>query len=774
MTREIGTYADDYSALSTIYCAESSSLDLIESYTRFLYIKESENCPEIVIEAAGDVVGRVVEGIKHLIESIVDFFKRIILYLKALFGDISDVSAVLKKRLSEMPDIAFTISGFNFTVLDKSGPNMIEFQNIVNRYNEDIRDISKLKIDDIKHEINDWLDTDHINTLRGQVLGTNRTIDADDFQKEIRAYFRNDAEHASDIKVDRVMINEIINHASKLESVRDAAIKDRDKLITLLTKTEEFFTKTIYPTFKGTTKTMNLATVDVKDDKFSTKTNYTTVNDTQAVDISAYTTLKSRQVNVIGSIISTVACERANALKDQVAQEKKILKRCLFNYNEGYTKKTDTTKALNLDLGDNGVDFVSIAEQSHTQLMHQYNIIHGNILAGEAKLLLESKRTGEIHYLMEADTTKASGKIKESILNLVAALIKKFREKSIANRKKYEPWINDIYGKHKSELLEKAKNHAGLKMYEFWKVQPKTVGSALGRAITTAYSTSDFSTVAFAEPYLKGLVIDGSNVSALKVEHLNSTEIRKPLLNYFRVGDSSDKISPVVANGSTLASQLDGMCNYILKYDDMVSVLNHIQNALSSAVKKISITESTITGSTYLALIGKTICESELTLCKDYNKIFGSPMRDILEVTGTATGGNTTSGNVRAAVNANAKAASAEKENGEQAVTSVQDMGNEEKEKAGASGIKQEKTNDTKAAYKRAVDHFFKIAIACYEQAREEQFIVYLNAIAEIAGARPKFDKNDAYVPVTWGSSETGDNKAVNSNDDTAKAEPVK
>lgn len=778
MDHSIGTYAEDISALSTVYCMESSTTSILEAFTRFTYLKESGEYPDIVTEAACDIVDKIVTGIKKFIESVKDFFKRILLYLKAMFGDITDVASQLKPRLSKMEDIKFTIQGFKFTVLDKSGPDMSAFQSLVNEYNDDVRDISKMKISEIKQNINDWLDTDHIAVLRGQVLGTNSAISDDDFIAEVRMYYRDGESHTKDINVDKSMVNEILGHASKLESARDAAIKDRDNLISLLTKTEDFFSKTIYPTFKGTTKTMNMATISTTDNKFSTKTNYVSVDDQRTTDLSTYATLKYNQVNKIGSIISTVACERVNALKDQVVQEKKILKKCLFDYKDGYTK-TDITEAFTFDPGDRGVDYVTIAEQNHINTMQSYNAVHVNMLVEEARFLLESQMRGEVHYLMEADTTKASGKIKESILNLISSLIKKFREKAINNRKKYEPWINDIHGNHKKELMEKAKAHAGLKMYEFWKVKPKSVGSALGRAITTAYSSNDYNSVAFAEPYLKGLTINGSNISSLKVEHLNSTEIRKPLLNYFRVGDSDTKIEPVVANGSTLASQLDGMCNYILKYDDMISVLTHIQNALSNAVKKLTVTESRITGTTYLALIERPICESILTNCRDYNLIFGSPMQSILEAEeagGTAKGGNTTSGQVRASVNANAKAASAEKKNGEQAVTAVKDMGDEEKAKAGQSGINEEKTDASKAAYKTAVDHFFKIAIACYEQAREEQFIVYLNALAEIAGARPKFDKDGNYIPVKWGSGEATTDNAGESNADTdvAKAEPVK
>lgn len=752
MDNTLDVYADDISALSIIYAMESDASATTESFIRWAYLLESGASSDVVMESGGDIIASIINSIKKFIEKIKDFFKRILLYLKAAFGDLTEVSAQLKSRLNEMSKISFTISGYKFTVLDRPAPNIDEFKKIVSSYNEDMKDIASLKMEDVKTEINEWLSDEHLEKLRGQVLGSNEMIADDEFTEEIRKYYRDGEDKPKDINVDKSMVNEIIGHAKRLEDTKKSAIKDRDNLITLLNKTEEFFNRTIYPVYRGTTKLVDMSTINVDNNKFSKESNTKTVTDNQAKDISVYATLKSRQVNKIGAIITSVACERANALKDQIKQEKTILRKCLFEYKNGTSKPTTTTEST----GINGVDYVTVAEQSCISTQRDYNALMVHTLTEEGRFLMESVNSGEVFYLMEADSTHLVGKLKETVLSFVRKIVTAFRKKALENTEKYGDWINDVWVNHKDEMVAKAREHAGLKMYAFWKTKPKADGATLARAITTAYGTSNYTDVSFAGPYLKGLYINGRSVGTPKVDTLKDTEIRKPLLNYFRVSESAMDVKPVALKGNELISQLDGMCKYILSYKDIPNVLTRMEHALENAEKKLSVTESTITGNTYLGLIGQCVCESDILLCKDYEAFFGTPVYEAtpgVAVTGTkpATGGNTTSGQVRKAVNANAAGA----KEAEQSITAVKDVEDKAKDVSNASGIKEEKTNTEKVAYKAAVDHFFKIAIAAYQQAREEQFIAYLNAIAEIAGARPKFDENGKYIPVKWGKEET-------------------
>ena len=314
------SYCPTCEALSIIYETMESDSETFKSFVHTGLLMESGASEDIVMESVSDMFKTIAEGFNKFIKKVKEFFKKILLYITSAYQDLDKVAAQVKDVINDK-DIDFTVNGFKFTVMDKSGPNTTEFRNIVNSYNEDMQNLSKLKESTINKEILEWLDENNLDKLRGQVLGTNDKISQDDFLDEVRSYYRNGELSTNTIKVTKNMVQDIINHAKKLEDVKKSSIKDRDTLIELLTKTESFFGRTIYSYYKGSTRQVNVNKISIDNDKFSKEDNNVNVDDNLTKLITVYASYKAKQVNKIAGMINLVACERVNALRDQIKQE---------------------------------------------------------------------------------------------------------------------------------------------------------------------------------------------------------------------------------------------------------------------------------------------------------------------------------------------------------------------------------------------------------------------------------------------------------------------
>ena len=628
--------------------------------------------------------------------------------------------------------------------MDKKGPDMTEFRSIVDEYNTDMENIQKLKIDDVKKSITDWLAESNLDKLRGQVLGVNKIISDDDYLTTVREYFRNDDSETIKITVDNSYVRGIISHAKKLEDIKKESIKDRDNLITLLSKTEKFFDRTIATSYRGTQARVNVDKINVDDNKFSREDRYIKTTDDITRNVSSYATLKYKQVNKIASMINLVACERVNALKDQIKQERVILRRCLF----GDTKEETTIESYNVfpNLGDKGLTYDAIAMESNVLNYKYYHEVSKTILLEEAKFLIESIQTQEVHYLLEADMTKGLGKIKTGIANIIQKIVKTFREKAIGNVEKYGPWIDDI----KDGLEEKAKKKNELKMANFFNADYVAMANKLSSSIDKAYNETNYDSTQFASSIISSLN---------SIDKINDDSSRALLINYFRTGKADDKLSTVTLNGENLSKKVNEMCNYVSKYDSLVKrPADTIKKSIDDKSEKFKVTESMITGDTYIDLIGQRICESEIVACIDYVPMFGHV---ITEVEKPKIGGSTEGLGDAGKANAEAqKAAEPETDSATKIVATAK----EDENGNPATGVKEDKTNNKAVEYKKNVDRFYKSCISFYLKAREEQFLAYVNAIAEIDGARPVF-KDGKYVPKAERNKESKEATKTESSD---------
>lgn len=744
-----------YEALSIIYENLESEADTFKSFLASRYLMESGASNDIVMEGVTDVFKSIVNGIKKFIQAIKDFFKKILLYITSAYQDLDKVATEVEKVIKDK-NINFKINGYKFTVVGKNAPNMDEFRRIVSEYNSDMDKVSELKKSEIKDVITEWLSDDNLNKLRAEVLGVSNSITEDDYNDEIRKYYRDGEDTTHEISVDNSYVRGIISNAKHLEDTKKSAIKDRDNLISLLSKTENFFDKTLQTYYKGSQKKADVDKVNVDDDKFSTETR--TVNTSNSINevITTYASYKSKQVNKIGSMINMVASERVNALKDQIKQERTILRKCLFGDTDNGNSKSDVAETY---IADIPVDYSIYAIESSIATENVYQNAIGLGLLEETEFLLKSIEDGEVYRILEADTAKMSGKIKQTISNIIEMVVKSFRQKAMGSDEFNKAWIEDIT-KPENKLEEKAKAKSEFTMTNFFGVKEATRNTMvrnLKSAISTSYKSEKYDDASWATSILPSLKT---------MEDVRDTNTRTTMLNYYRTGKADTELEKKTMNGSELASRIKEMTDYILNYAGKVTKpTEELSSAIKSASEAFKVTESW-TPETFLSIINCSIMESDVIMCRDFDTVFG-----VMEAGGTGAEKtvNNTAATAKQETQSNKEADEASNQNAT-AIQSEDDpkAAEELKDKTG------EKTNTSAVAYKKALDNFFKNCITLYLKAREEQYIAYKKALASIDGENPKKDKNGKYIPKSERKANKNKEESDNAVNNESKEEEKK
>lgn len=726
-------------ALSIIYGTQESDMNTFKAFVYEGYLMESGATRDIVMEGAFDIFKSIADGIKKFIERIKEFFKKILLYITAAYDDLDKVAKQAEPIVKNMKEVDFTIDGYKFTVLDTSGPNIKEFQNIVSEYNSDMEDLAKVKDAEIKKKLLDWMSDSHLDKLRAEVLGVSTSITEDDYLDEIRKYYRDGEDSSGDIKVTKSMVMDIIGHAKRLEDVKKAAIKDRDNLIALLSRTETFFNKNLPTMYRGNQMQGNTAKISVADNKFSKEDNYQNVTDSSVKLITTYATFKSRQVNKIASMINLVACERVNALRDQIKQERVVLRKCLFNDKREDVKVEESAIQIFPNIGYNGRCFTTYAMESNVIDSKAYDAISQMVLLNEATFLTQSALTNRVHYLMEADMDSGLGKVKSAIGAIIESVVAAFRKKAIGEASKYKPWLDEIKG----GLADKAKEKKEFKMANFADADYNAMANTIVSSIRKAYASKDYNDTSFAKDIIN---------SFDSFEKINDDSSRALMLNYFRTGKADAKLDIATFNGSSLAGKVPEMIKYIEQYGNNVTKpAENISSTFKTQNEAFKVTESFMNGSTFLDLIGKPICESEVVLCTDYNEMFSpvSESKHTIVTEDTDIGGKVEGLGKAGAEAVKAAGGEGAKESNQQAEevkSATQVSSTDDPKVAAENGTAEKKTNNAAVTYKKNVDRFFKNCITLYIKAREEQFLAYVNALSEIDGGKPKFDKNGKYL----------------------------
>lgn len=702
---------DNASMLADIYCFEEFSHHIYENSVRAEYMCNLTGNQEFVTEGFTDALKTMGNAVKMLIARIKDFFVSFLRSIRSYSMTLEKFAKEYKDDLLKA-DCDFKIAGYNFNVMSSKDINMSDFNKLVATYNTVIGDIKNSSLSDIVKAGIEFSSDTNLNEIRARVIGTGGAISKDDYIDEVRKFYRGSKDPV-DIHVTSSTIKSILDDVDKLVKMRNAAIKDRDTIIALLSKAEMFFDRKADIIYKNSERMIGTRTIDVgSDNGMSTKNAPVDHDDDTMKKVSQLLTIKYNETRVLSTIINIAVTERANALKDMVIQNRRILGKAIRS------PKDNTVSECS-------IDYTDMMEQVDYVLHDTYIEECKKAISEEANWVITCIENGMISdTVMEA----VGDKIVETFKTLIGNIIGMFQKKAIDMYQKYEPWFND---QAVIDAVTTNAVHKSLEVMEYWKVTPSAAEvQRISRLMKTVVTKPiDTSACPWAAPYVK----------AIKIEELAADkDLDTKLKNLFRVGEKdSVKVSKVTIGGNNLKSKIPSMFKYLSTYDRLAKSTQ----TLSSTAKSLSVPVAEhLNADSHLGLLGRTVMESDMFLLE----VDDNPLLSEKPTT--------------AAAKIRADGVAAEKKAGE-SPTKVVDKSNDDIKTQG-----QTKTGDnTLANYYKTGIRFAQKVVSSYITVLEERYIVYVGIITNCADKRhlPRF-KDGKYI----GYDAMTDNKVGTKTDD--------
>lgn len=693
----IEALVDDCSLYESIYQFEDINVDLFANMARSRYNASlMEGDRSILMEGLGDVCATIGNAIKKLIIAIKDFFVKFVKMITSFHMNLKDFVKKYKDDLLKV-DCDFDIMGYDFKVLDSKDPNMDDFRELVDGYNSSLSNIDSVKKVDITKEGNAFLEEKHLDEIRGRVLGVGGVIPKDDFTETVRKYYRGTNEPDT-VHVNSGVVQEIVNTVDKLWDMKNKSIKDRDKIILLLNKAETFFHRKVGTAYRGNQKKVDARTFELDDDVRTAKTKETDINDSDSTleKVNLLVTTKYNETRAVSSIINVVITERANALKDMVKQNRKIVGKALSS-----GKKSDTT--------EEATDYSNIIEQFEYVYHDTAMAESKDLLRSELNFLMESLDSGVIETeMLEADLKKAAttaGKaVKEAIGSVIDNIMRMYREKAIRNIQEKKDWYTN------QEVIDGVIANAEAKSFNMVPLWDGVYGQRAISSIQTLFKAAsekptDPASANFAKDFT-GI----KTISELKADK----DMTAKLKNYFRTGKKDVvTVEPVSIGKKQLQNRVKDMFDYLADYDN----ISKGSETLGKAAKNIKqpVGES-VSMDTFINLLCAPICESDLILLeKDETTAANAGAQNAAQTRSAAPN--------QAAQNNGSEQVSVTKAED----TSVQTTGNQATDP-------NAKKDTTLADYHRVVGRFCRQVASAYVTTLEERFLLYYNTLVSCAG----------------------------------------
>lgn len=705
---------------------------------------------DILMEGLSDIGHGIIEWFKKMATIIREFFSKFI----KIFTDFAlSLDAFVEKNRDALlkSEINTTITGFRFTVLDKPDPNMSEMDKLIASYNSMLNGIDSLELSEVRKQSVDFLSDVNMGKIRGEVLGSKNAIESDIFLKEVRKFYRDNMESPGNIKVDNSYINEIVSHAKKLVDAKSKATNDRDRILKLLKSAESFFNSRVvigYDNRAATIKTRTISSSSTSD-KFDTADGDTLQYDKYYKKYSGLMVAKYNEIKELSKIISVVVTERANAFKDQVKQERKIVSMAMKPivsksaeestfYNEivqgNYDE--DTEEATNYEIIGNEYDFVNgpVVENAELRNLHRETSWYNDVLQGNYN-----------QVAMEGVISTLANTLQGFILKITGM----FRGKAKGMTKKYGPWIKD------DGVIEQIKGNArkmSLDLVDHWSADYRRDLTLIEDAFNRVFQeTNDLTKCVFAANFIKE-----TNIENIKKFGDNGRDLTNIMRNYFRCGKPGiDKLDKVTLAGTELEKQITKMIDYVADYSKFAETLVTIEGKAKNL--KVPVGESTsLWFDSYLNIEGCTVAESSLGMILPIMPGFDYVMEaDTKEPDANAS--------AKQVVNNAVKNAPDDKTT--KNATQVVNNTNKDVETA-AGDVGKGKAGEGRKEYYSFTCDFLKKLVSSYCTVCEERAVLYINVLKNCAGPeyRPVF-RNGEYIKKSIRVKDEGRTVEVDVND---------
>lgn len=728
-----GTGTDTFDVLHEIYESDCEAIQIAQAKVLMEHAYRISGDSDILMEGFADICHSIADWFKKLANAIKEFFLKFI----KIF---TDFSLSLKDYVTKNKDallatkINTTVNGYEFSVLDSPDPDMSEFDKLLASYNDMLGRIDSLETSEIRKQSSDFLATLNMDHLRGKVLGSKNAIQSDKFLDEVRKFYRSGQESTSSIKVDASYIREIVSHADSLVNAKEKAIKDRDRILKLLKAAESFFNSRVTVGYTGNTPNIKTRTVssNSSSDKFQSDEGETLNHAQYYKKYSTLMTSKYNEIRELAKIINTVVTERANAFRDQVKQERKLVAMAMKpivskSAEESTFYEEDVEEATNYEMVGNEFDFLNepIVEQVKLDNLCREAIWYHNAMNGQYD-----------YVAMEGVISTLANALQGFVLKITGM----FRGKAKEMSKKYTPWLKD------DGVIDAIKTNArstSLNLIDHWSADYRRDLTLIEDAFNRVFQEpNDDKKCEFAANFIKE-----TNIENIKKFKDNNRDMTNVMRNYFRCGKAGvDKMEKVTLAGSALEKQIERMIAYVNDYPKFAETLVNLDAKAKNL--KVPTTESlSLWFDSYLNIEGCTVAESALGMILPTQPGFDY----VLEATpanapAPAPGGNTqaTQAANNAAKNApdpNAKGNDNKTDNPTQVVNNE----NDKLKEAGDQG--KGKNGEAKNAYYSFTCDFLKKLVSSYCTVCEEREILYINVLKNCAGPehRPVF-RNGEYV----------------------------
>lgn len=318
----------------------------------YISITESEGNREIVHESFTEFVGKI----KNIIRKFLDFIKRLFDKFITKLNGIVKSEKYLEKHKADFSkfttDDEFDFKGYNFTI-DEVPLNIKIFkdfeQDVQNLRNtlDSITDNDKTSImkaaDDAYENLMGNLD-EYFWKFRGEVIGTNNTIEDSDYADELFKVFRNGDFTSETITADSAYIIKALNRTMSFDKTTKSVERDKKNLekdYSALEKAVEKFSKM---KFDDSTKNYK-ATLNYGDDSSTPTTRE--ISSEAKTKIDLFVSKKAEQIQKCANIHTMAFAAKLDALKEEYRQNKAVLYKALSKIQKILPKKEDAELSSN-------------------------------------------------------------------------------------------------------------------------------------------------------------------------------------------------------------------------------------------------------------------------------------------------------------------------------------------------------------------------------------------------------------------------------------------
>ena len=713
----------DLDILQEIYEADCESVRILQEKVIMDHYYKISGDSQILMEGFSEFIERIVEWFKKMIKAIKDFFVKFIKLFTDYFLNLKDFVKRNQEALLET-EIDDTISGWDFNVLNCPAPNMTSFDKLISSYNTILSDIENIDKEKIKHDSLKFLSVDKLDKLRGEVLGNNKSIKEDDFLKEVRKFYRNGKDDASDIRVNREYVREIVNHVNELDGGKKKAISDRNKIIGCLSKAESFFSSANTISSKNGTSVIKTKTISNSDNSLSFEDGEEIAYEKNHKQFMTLINAKYNETKELSKIINIVVTERANAFKDQVKQERRVVAmamRPIVKKSEDNDVK-ESYDYLEEDYSE-PID-IDVESFDYGLIEAECKLIDGPILESiklrnlcRESIWYDKAMEGEYdpNVVMEGFFQSLA----DAIHNFISKVTSLFRGKAKESTRKYKEWFGD------DGVIDSIKDNAkraSFELLDVWHVDPIKQLSEISSVFSEVFNEpKDPKVCPFASQFVKE-----SNIETIKTFSKNKRNLSNILKNYFRCGKPGiDVLEKQTLAGSELSKMIDTMVEYVGNFDGFAEKLVDLDAKAKNLKTPVEEQRSFWLGS-FSELEGRPVYETDLAFMRNI-----PGMESLME--GIKTQTTTTTDTTNEAKNKATEANKTEK------ATEVKDNNKEAQANApGGSGEDNEAAKKERTEYFNFCADFAKKLVSAYCTVCEERKSIYINVLKSCADSDHK------------------------------------